>query len=96
MPFALLASLSAVPSFAAGGTLDWSAFTTVAGGFVGIILIVAAVATLACFATAIFKFVGHNWMQGVGYVLGTMAGGIVVGYALTWTQSLTGVTVPTQ
>jgi hypothetical protein len=89
-PLALLFG-AAVAAFAQAGTIDTSSFQAAATLLAALFTLIGAVGVLAGLSFAIFKFIGRDIGGAVLYVIGAIAGGIVIGYARTWAASLTGV-----
>lgn len=94
-PGRLLAAilLSAIPVFA---QIDTSSFTSQTNSFITLGLYIAAACCALAFAFGIFKLIGRDIMAGIGFIIGALVGGYVIGHALGWTQTITGQTVSGQ
>ncbi len=92
--FFLLAGLGTAVAFAQSGTLDTSGVESVAASMLTIFRIVGVCAIIAGLTFAVFKFMGRDMMGGVLGVVGGIIGAVIIGYAPSWAQSLTGISVP--
>lgn len=89
----VLVAITAACAFAQGGITDGGSFTTTTATVVRLVQQIAGAGVFVCLCLAIFKFVGRDMSGGFTYVLGVIAGGIIVGYAPSWTAAITGTSI---
>lgn len=83
-------ALAAVPVFA---QVDTSNITSQTNAFITLFLYIAAACCVIALAFGIFKLIGRDIGAGIAWVLGAIVGGYIIGHALGWTQTITGISV---
>lgn len=88
--FAAMLAVAAIPLCA---QIDTSSITNQANSLVTLFVYIAAVGCVAALAFGIFKLVGRDIGAGIGWILGAIVAGYIIGHAISWTSTMTGVTV---
>lgn len=76
--------------------IDLSGLRMILGVFLGIVLALGAVGVVVKLATGIVSVRGQNYGEGAMNIAIALVGGVIIGYALPWVATLTGITLSVQ